>query len=154
MEVSERAFKILEKVLKQHSGSVLEQSRFGRSEMTLFWIGLNYFIPAMKELSQEGGLDLLENLSAMQVEDNIVCTYFLKNSKTEELVVIRVSAAIEPGEDWVDLQSVQSIWSPAQYFEDEISRLFGVRFSGEEGVREWGGFPLRKSFFVSGGVNL
>ena len=84
-----------------------------------------------------------------EVEDNLVFTYFSSNPETREMFLLRVSVEVKHDE-WVELESVSSIWPAAEPFEREIARLYGVKISGIECKSEWDGFPLRKSFISAG----
>jgi len=50
------------------------------------------------------------------------------------------------------IESVYSLWKAAEYFENEIFDMFGIRFKNHPHLRrmilgeEWVGFPLRKDY--------
>jgi NADH:ubiquinone oxidoreductase subunit C len=135
--------------------AVLEKSRFGRSESVLFWLDPAQLLAAAQALKAEVELDWLENLSAMQVEEDIVFTYFLQKPETTQTVILRVSVPMPSfGDEAIEVQSLTTVWPMAAPFEDEIAKLFGVKFDGREPTRSWDGFPLRKNFVLNGGVAL
>lgn len=133
-------------ILERNKGAVLEKSRFGRSELGLFWIATDKIQEVARTIKGEAGFDFLENLNGMQVEENLVITYFVRKTETDEMIVLRISAEVGFSDDWVELDSVSSVWQMAQPMEAELSRLFGVKIPGQANVKEWDGFPLRKSF--------
>ena len=148
MDTNELVTQILDRV----PGAVLEKSRFGRSEMGLFWLRAGQLEEVARLLKGEAGFDCLENLAAMQLDENLLFTYFIRKSETDEMIALRVSVEAGPGEEWVDLQSVAAVWPMAVPLESEASRLLGAKIPGQPNEKEWDGFPLRKSFVFHGGV--
>jgi NADH:ubiquinone oxidoreductase subunit C len=151
VEISE----LVTQTLNRIPNAVLEKSRFGRSEQNLFWLNGKQLLTSAQALRDQAGLDWLENLSAMQVDESLVFTYFVRKFEEAETTILRVSIDLASfGDEYVELQSVTSVWPMAKPFESEISRLFGVKIDGKDPVREWDGFPLRKNFVMSGGLSL
>lgn len=148
METSDVVTQILDSI----SGAVVEKARFGRSELTLFWVDAGKLLRCASELRTQGGFDL-ENLSAMQVDESLAFTYFLRNPENGDRAVIRATRECKSADDWISHESMASVWPMAKPYEAEISRLFGVRIDGCEAAKEWDGFPLRKSFVVTGGIS-
>ena len=158
MEITE----IVAQILNQVPGAMLEKTLFGRSESALYRVSNKKIEKIARALKDEAGFDWLENLSAMQMEEDLVFTYFLRNSSSSETLILRASVPIAEkrgstgigGEAWVEMESLSAIWPMAIPREEEISQLFGVRFSGETDDSEpgntWDGFPMRKSFDVIG----
>jgi NADH:ubiquinone oxidoreductase subunit C len=136
-------------------GAVLEKVRFGRSENTSYWVPGNKLRELCEHLKVRGEMDWLENLSCVQVDQNLLLTYFLRSSTTAETVILRVS--LELPSDYlafVDMDSLEQVWESVRSFEDEIFTLFGVRFGGKHDVAQvgkprWDGFPLRKDFIFN-----
>lgn len=153
---------IVTQILNQVQGALLESCRFGRSESALYRVSDKKLQKVARALKDEAGFDWLENLSAMQMEEDLVFTYFLRKTNSSETLIVRTSVPITEkrgstgigGEAWVEMDSLSAIWPMAILREAEISRLFGVRFSGTaddpEPGSSWDGFPLRKSFDVIG----
>lgn len=152
-------------IFKQIPGALLEKSRFGRSENHAVWINSAQLFESAKQLSSEGGMSWLENLSCIQVDQSLVLTYFVRSSVAEpqqDTVIVRVSfdlpqAPHGQGDDQalVEAPSVSEIWPIAEEFEMEIAKLFGIQFVRQDGRLEaprfqaeasWNGFPLRKDF--------
>jgi NADH-quinone oxidoreductase subunit C/D len=61
---------------------------------------------------------------------------------------IRIKAALD--NDYPTVQSIQSLWSNANWYEKEVFDMFGIRFEGHVNLRRllmplsWDGHPLRK----------
>jgi NADH:ubiquinone oxidoreductase subunit C len=144
---------LVTQILDRAPGAVLEKSRFGRSDMGLFWLHASRLEEVARLLKSQAGFDCLENLSAMQLDENLLFTYFVRKSETDEMIALRVSVEAGPGEEWVELQSVASVWPMAEPLESEASRLLGAKIPGQPNQKEWDGFPLRKSFVFHGGVS-
>jgi NADH-quinone oxidoreductase subunit C len=151
---------ILNKLKLAAPGSVLEKSRFGRSDRLSVWVEARALpeIAAFLKNDPDIKLDWVENLSGIQLDDAIVLTYFLRTSSLghEQTLILRVSLALAAPAKEVEAPSVARTWAMAAHFEAEIQELFGVRFVGAQdrpahgpGIRlpmEWNGFPLRKSY--------
>lgn len=133
-------------------GALLQCVNFGRSGEGCAWIESSNLVrvgAALKQDSQQN-LDWLENLSAMQMDDVIVLTYFLRSRESDQLVILRSSVSLGQNSKKIPFPSVVEVWPMAQIQEKEISEMFGIQFSGSlaaPGDHElWGGFPLRKDY--------
>jgi NADH:ubiquinone oxidoreductase subunit C len=153
-------------IFNQIPGSLLEKARFGRSESLAYWINSSHLFECTKRLRSDAGMSWLENLSCIQVDQNLVMTYFIRSSIAEahqETTILRVSFDLPPanpheqsdGQELVSAPSVSEVWPIAEEFENEIAKLFGVHFKRQDGRAEkqsaqaeesWNGFPLRKDF--------
>jgi NADH:ubiquinone oxidoreductase subunit C len=150
----------LSRIFDRVPGALLEKGRFGRSESFAYWVNAGRMLDLCKVLSSDASFDWLENISCMQVENDLALTYFLRSSSSNETTILRVSLelpreSIATGSEGepnglVEMASVSEIWEAATPFESEISRFFGVRFSGKDFDRSWNGFPLRKDFIFQG----
>lgn len=147
---------LVTQTLNQISGALLEKSRFGRSGKSLFWVSQKGLKKTATALKESCGLDSLENLSAMQVDESLVFTYFLRNTQTGATAMLRVSSEMKKPDDALMFPSIGETWEMADRFEEEIGILFGVSFDGrvaEETSRGvWDGFPLRKTSLIAGGI--
>lgn len=137
-------------------GAVLEKVRFGRSENTSYWVQGTRLREVCEFVKEQGEMDCLENLSCVQVDQNLLLTYFLRSTSTHETAILRVSLEL-PADymEFVDMDSMSSVWESSRTFEREIHTLFGVRFGGDSGGKGateslWDGFPLRKDFVLHG----
>jgi NADH:ubiquinone oxidoreductase subunit C len=135
--------------------AILEKVRFGRSENTSYWVQGDRLRAVCEHVKTRGEMDGLENLSCVQVDQNLLITYFLRSSTTFETVILRVSLELPTNyQSFVDMDSVEQIWESAKTFEDEVFKLFGVRFGAKHdeahgGKPSWDGFPLRKDFIFN-----
>lgn len=148
----------IKRILDSHvPGAVLDTGKFGRSDYPCVWVAVDSLLKVAKVVSREPGIELnwLENLSAMQVDEAIVLTYFLRSAGTNDTVALRCSVIPESQDAWVSVPSVDSIWPMAKSLEVEVHDLFGVAFTGGPLGRrsgkhilpgDWKGFPLRKSY--------
>lgn len=153
----------LKKVIEKTTPKALLQCLdFGKSTEGCAWIESSLLLESAKSLSQQPDLvfDWLENLSAMQMDEVIVFTYFLRSRETKETAILRSSVSLKKPEDWIRFPSVVEAWPSALEQEREISELFGVEFytqkenGAKEGTKSKGeilgegfqGFPLRKYF--------
>ena len=152
------------KLKKAIPGSVLEKSRFGRSAQLSLWVESRSLpdIAAFLVADADIALDWLENLSAIQMDDAVVLTYFLRRSSGAEgpagtsTLILRASIELKGAAKEVTFQSVAKTWAMAAPFEAEIQEMFGVRFLDPRGEPAyqgpgklpagWTGFPLRKSY--------
>ena len=150
---------ILNKLKQAAPGSVLEKNRFGRSAHTCLWVEARLLpqVAAVLKTTPGIGLDWLENLSAMQMDEALVVTYFLRSTtSSKQFLILRVSTVPASASREVDLPSVSGVWATATPFEIEIQELFGIRFLSADGKqshassqrlpKNWNGFPLRKSY--------
>jgi NADH:ubiquinone oxidoreductase subunit C len=141
-------------------GAILEKVRFGRSESTSYWVQGSRMRELCQHLKAHGQLTWLENLSCVQVDQNLLLTYFLRSSTSQDTAIIRVSLELSDDyQELVDMDSVSEVWESARTFENEIFMLFGVRFGGEKNHPQldssrWDGFPLRKEFIIGGTEGL
>ncbi len=149
---------ILSRLKKAEIPGVLERSRFGRSESVSAWIESKSIAQVAEFLRSdpEIALDWLENLSAMQVDEALVLTYFLRSVAKKHSLILRASIVPPSASGEAEIPSVARIWAMAEPIEAEIGELFGVRFTRSPGWARkasgrllpegWVGFPLRKNY--------
>jgi NADH-quinone oxidoreductase subunit C len=151
---------LLSKIDEILGEKVLEKGRFGRSQSRALWVeskSLGEVAQKIKE-NEEMKLDWLENLSAIQMDESLVLSYFIGSRTTDHFIIIRSSLVPENPSAEVSAPSVVKSWPMAGAFEAEISSLFGISFEGSGQIkstskrdgRSWEGFPLRKSYALSG----
>ena len=150
----------IKKLLGDH---ILEQGRFGRTEVQAIWIESKALKQVAEKLNSDPELLLnwLENLSVMEMDGNIILNYFLRSHATSASLILRVSLAPATSQSKVIVSTVTDVWAMAELFEAEIEDLFGVPFKDTPVVRSIStefkfapgseGFPLRKSFRFSKG---
>lgn len=140
------------KIEEQLPNSVLETSLFGRTNTPTIWTSSSAVEKVASFLVQSPDLkfDWLENLVAIELEDSLVLSYFIKSQLTQKDVVLRVSLSQKSPR----IASLLTIWKNARYFEKEIAEFFGVEFYGKK-QKYWDkpilpedvpGFPMRKDF--------
>ncbi|MBL7715889.1 MAG: NADH-quinone oxidoreductase subunit C [Bdellovibrionales bacterium] len=94
----------------------------------------------------------LENLSAMELNQALVLSYFIRDLDSPTRLVLRASLTPKDADSTASIDSVTTIWPMAREFEKEISDLFGVVFNGNQIAgryvlpEDWIGYPLRKSY--------
>jgi NADH:ubiquinone oxidoreductase subunit C len=85
-----------------------------------------------------------------------VLSYFLKSrEKSDQVIVLRGLLVLDGVKKKVSARSVSDIWPESSLWEREAAELFGIEFSGKDGLRYqenhllppgWQGFPLRKGY--------
>ena len=94
------------------------------------------------------GFDYLIKITAVDYADHIDAIYLLRNFESSKDEVIEVS--LDPPDLW--LPTVINIHKSADWYERELSEMFGIEIKGRHAPRllleKWDGteFPLRKSF--------
>jgi NADH:ubiquinone oxidoreductase subunit C len=156
--VETSALKLL--IEKTGSSALLQCVNFGKTGHGCAWIHPAKFYSVCEKLRAlpSEGYDFLENLSAMQMDEVLVLTYFLRSRMHDESIIIRSAVEIPGPEEWVDFPSLTRLWPLALEFEKEIYELFGVRFLDEDKKSVYqtyqlrsdtrSDFPLRKTFHV------
>ncbi|PKO95097.1 MAG: NADH-quinone oxidoreductase chain 5 [Bacteroidetes bacterium HGW-Bacteroidetes-9] len=104
----------------------------------------------MNQLKQDKTLafDYLFCLTGMDQADHMQVVYHLESVLHKHVLVVRVKTADR--ENPV-LDSVSDIWPTAEFHENEVYDLLGIRFNNHPDLRRlfldenWG-FPLRKDF--------
>ena len=94
------------------------------------------------------GFDYLKKITAVDYPDHLTVVYILYNMKTKEDEVVTVN--LPAGKPEID--SVMAVYAAADWYEREMSEMFGIRIKGRKAARllleEWNGVdpPLRKTF--------
>lgn len=131
-----------------------ETRPFGRDKAVSVWIEMRSLLTVARALRIDLGMDWLENLTAMEMEETLVLSYFLRSYSTQEFLIVRGTLTPKSPTSPVSADSVVSLWPTAQLFEREIQDLFGVEFSGQGDIAavasilppDWEGYPLRKGY--------
>jgi NADH-quinone oxidoreductase subunit C len=110
-------------------GAILEVSQFLRGEERL-------------------SMDHLELLGGVDYKDRIEVVYVLYSMKHRHRYTLKCRLPrAEPA-----LQTVESVWSVANWHEREAFDMFGIVFEGHSNLRrilcpdDWEGYPLRKDY--------
>lgn len=142
------------KLEKGVPGAVLEARPFGRTAAMSVWIEMQSIVRVAKFIREdpEISLDWLENMSAMDIDQAFVLSYFLRSTSNSNVMILRGSVVPTSADDEVVVTSVADIWPMSRLPEREIADLFGIRFgkstpSARTILPEgWMGYPLRKSY--------
>lgn len=127
---------------------------FGKTQWPALWTTAKVAPQVIGELltmSTEVGVLSLENLACIEVEGDLVLSYFFSIDGSSELIVVRVAL-----ESNLKMKSIGKQWPLSLLFEQEIEELFGVKFVDKEILEpnvtlkllpgEWFGHPLRKEY--------
>ncbi len=104
----------------------------------------------MKQLEElKGkGFDYLKKITAVDYVEYLEVLYIIFNMSTKKEELVRVKLPAESP----SIDSVMHVYSAADWYERELSEMFGIKILGREARRllleEWNGVdpPLRKSF--------
>jgi len=103
-------------------------------------------IEKLRELSRSG-YNYLVKITAVDYIDHLEVIYFIRNMQNKKEEHVRLD--LKDGES---LPTVIEIYKSADYYERELSEMFGIAIEGREVKRllleKWDGLeaPLRKSF--------
>ena len=116
-------------------------------EVTVLPDGLKTLAKALRE-HEESNLDFLYCMTGVDYGEELGVVYHLRSTTSQLSLVLktRTSDRVNP-----ELDSVSDIWRTAEFHENEIFDLLGIRFKGHPGLRRLfldddTGFPLRKDF--------
>ena len=103
-------------------------------------------IEKLRELSSKG-YNYLVKITAVDYIDHLEVIYFIRNMQNKKEENVRLD--LKNGES---LPTILEIYKAADYYERELSEMFGIAIEGREVKRllleKWDGLeaPLRKSF--------
>lgn len=121
-------------------------------------VGQGDLFAVLRCLQQQTGFDLLIDITAVDyleyenATDRFEIIYILVSTEANQRLIVRTKL----NEPDLELPSVFSLWSGADWLEREVYDMFGIRFSGRGDVRrilmpeEFTAFPLRKDYPVKG----
>ena len=93
--------------------------------------------------------DCLSSLTAVDRKDRFEVVYHLFSYKHNHEVALKTTL---PREDGTSIETVEGLWSCANWLEREVYDLFGILFDGHTDLRrimmpdDWTGHPLRKDY--------
>lgn len=133
------------------------QSRFGaevleaRGEVTLI-LPPQRLVAAAKALKEDYGFDMLMDLTAVDYWPQAVPRFHVVYQLYSygKNLQLRVRVPLEGNAPTVD--TVETLYPNANWFEREVFDLFGIRFNGHSDMRriimpyDWQGHPLRKDY--------
>ncbi len=97
---------------------------------------------------KESGFDYLKKITAIDYNDHIDVIYLLYNIEAKKDEIVRTT--LKP--DKLELDTVIELFNAADWYERELSEMFGIKINGRKTKRLllelWNGadYPLRKSF--------
>jgi NADH-quinone oxidoreductase subunit C len=111
----------------------------------------NQLIPIAQQLKEDPNtlFDFLFCQTAVDYTSRFEVIYHLTSTTFRHDVEIKVN--LDDHEN-PEVESVFSLWSAAELYENEIFDLFGIRFINHPNLRrimlgnEWPGYPLRKDY--------
>ena len=96
----------------------------------------------------ESGYNQLKFITAVDYKDKIVVVYLLHNYEKNDIQNINVTLSMND----LSIQTVMDIYPSADWYEREISEMFGIKILSRKTKRllleNWNGsiYPLRKDF--------
>ena len=105
-------------------------------------------LPATVSKMKSDGYDYLVKITAVDYADHVDVIYILRNLKEPKDIVLEVT--LQPAD--LAVPTIMNIHLSADWYEREMSEMFGIKVSGREAKRllleKWDGAdaPLRKSF--------
>jgi NADH:ubiquinone oxidoreductase subunit C len=108
-------------------------------------------LPLMQQLATDKDLhfDFLFCLTCIDWKDHFMMVYHLRSTDLNHCLVVKAKIADTTNPE---IESVNDIWRTAEFHEDEVYDMFGVKFLNHPNLRrlfleaDWNGFPLRKNY--------
>ena len=101
------------------------------------------------KLMDQFAFDCLSNLTAVDRKDKFEVVYNLFSYKNKHSLTVKVYL---PRDESANTETVEGLWSAANWLEREVFDLFGIRFDNHSDLRrimlpeDWVGHPLRKDY--------
>lgn len=111
---------------KQTGIEPFESTRIGVQWGPCFWVERSQVYNVLKSYHQYQ----LELVSAAQMEDTVLITYFLSSSEPAERFAVRCALELLHAQAQPKMVSVGPLWAKAKLFENELARDFGIFFDG------------------------
>lgn len=124
---------LVQKLEEAFPGSILESTPFGRSGTDSVWIEGRSLARIARGLrgSDRFSLDVVENLSVMEIDQSWVLTYFLRSWDGGKTLILRVSTPPPAPSGPVSVASLRGVWPSIAPYEEEIQGRVGLRFEIE-----------------------
>ncbi len=125
---------------------------FGETtDFTVMWVNREELFAVAKKLHDDAELrfDFLFCETAVDRKEYFEVVYHLSSSDYKHSLEVKVKLA---DRNLPSVDSVASLWQAAEWYENEIFDLFGIRFLNHPNLRriflsdEWIGYPLRKDY--------
>lgn len=120
-------------------------------DFPLLVVDKNDLIGVLKHLNENEAtrFDFLFCQTAVDRKTHFEVIYHLNSTHYRHDLEVKV---LLNDRDHSELESVYSLWKAAEYYENEIFDMFGIRFNQHPNLRrmilgdEWQGYPLRKDY--------
>jgi NADH-quinone oxidoreductase subunit C len=100
-------------------------------------------------------MDHLELLGGVDYQDRLEVVYILYSMKLHHRYTLKCNLPREAPK----IQTVETVWSVANWHEREAFDMFGIEFEGHSDLRrilcpdDWEGYPLRKDYKIPKSYN-
>lgn len=120
-------------------------------DFPLLWVDKDQLITIVNKLkfTEQTKFDFLFCETAIDRIQYFEMVYHLSSTTYHHDMVLKVKL---DNMDNAKIESVYSIWEAAEFYENEIYDMFGIKFLNHPNLRrimlgdEWPGFPLRKDY--------
>lgn len=120
-------------------------------DFPLLWVPKEEIVGVLTKLKKDDAtqLNFLMCQTAVDRKTYFEVVYHLHSYPLKHDMVVKVQL---DDRDNAEVYSIVSLWAGAEFYENEMYDLFGIRFNGHPHLRrfmlgdEWPGFPLRKDY--------
>jgi|APDOM4702015191_1054821.scaffolds.fasta_scaffold210202_2 NADH:ubiquinone oxidoreductase subunit C len=120
-------------------------------DFPLLWVPKEEIVGVLTKLKKDDAtqLNFLMCQTAVDRKTYFEVVYHLHSYPLKHDMVVKVQL---DDRDNAEVDSIVSLWAGAEFYENEMYDLFGIRFNGHPHLRrfmlgdEWPGFPLRKDY--------
>jgi len=120
-------------------------------DFPLLWVSKEDLLSVITRLKNDDAtqLNFLMCQTAVDRKTYFEVVYHLHSYSLKHEMVLKVKLE---DRDNAEVDSVVSLWAGAEFYENEMYDLFGIRFSGHPNLRrfmlgeDWPGYPLRKDY--------
>lgn len=120
-------------------------------DFPLLWVPKEEIVGVLTKLKKDDAtqLNFLMCQTAVDRKTYFEVVYHLHSYPLKHDMVVKVQL---DDRDNAEVDSIVSLWAGAEFYENEMYDLFGIRFNGHPHLRrfmlgdEWSGFPLRKDY--------
>lgn len=109
---------------------ILEQGVFGKNKATLWWVESRHLVETAKHIRDVVGMDVLEMISMMKLDEAYVLTYLFGNESDANRVALKLTMA--DNNKTSAILSISDIWPAARYWESRVSERYPIRFEAEK----------------------
>lgn len=128
-------------------------------DFPLLWVPKESIVSVLEHLKSNDAtkFDFLMCETAVDRKSYFEVVYHLHSYSLKHDLELKVKLE---DRDNAEVDSAISLWAGAEFFENEIFDLFGIRFNGHPNLRrfilgdEWPGHPLRKDYTDENMISL